>query len=107
MAEFLGGEEKIVSKNKPHVFVNHTTSSFDVDMGVVFHKSGIYKVSLLGKRTIVSEITGSKDLAPVVRCPMCKYFRNWCTEEEEYECVRGGLLSPGPDDFCSRGERKE
>lgn len=34
MAEFSGGEEKIIRENEPIVFENKTDSSFDVGMGV-------------------------------------------------------------------------
>jgi len=56
MVEFIG-EEKLASKDEPIVFENKTDSSFDVGMGVVFHESGIYEVSILGNRTTVSKVT--------------------------------------------------
>ena len=56
MAEFSGGEEKLVRENEPIVFENKTDSSFDVSMGVVFHKSGTYEVSIVGNKTTVSEV---------------------------------------------------
>ena len=60
MAEFSGGEEKLVRENEPIVFENKTDSSFDVGMGVIFHKSGIYEVSILGNRTTVSKVAERK-----------------------------------------------
>lgn len=59
MAEFVG-EEKLVSKDEPIVFENRIDSSFDVGMGVVFHKSGIYEVSIVGNKTIVSKVIERK-----------------------------------------------
>lgn len=56
MVEFKGGEEKLVRENEPIIFENKTDSSFDVSMGVVFHKSGIYEVSIVGNKTIVSKV---------------------------------------------------
>ena len=56
MAEFKGGEEKLVRENESIVFENKTDSSFDVGMGVVFHKSGTYDVSIVGNKTTVSEV---------------------------------------------------
>lgn len=60
MTEFSSGKEKLVRENEPIVFENKTDSSFDVSMGVVFHKSGIYEVSILGNRTVVSKVTERK-----------------------------------------------
>ncbi len=60
MVEFKGGEEKLVRENEPIVFENKTDSSFDVGMGVVFHKSGTYEVSIVGNKTIVSEVDKPK-----------------------------------------------
>ena len=59
MAEFIG-EEKLVSKGEPIVFENKTDSSFDVRMGVVFHKSGIYEISIVGNRITVSKVAERK-----------------------------------------------
>lgn len=61
MAEFIGGEEKIVNVGEPVVFENKTDSDFEVDTGVIFHKSGLYEVSIIGKRIIISNVTGQKE----------------------------------------------
>lgn len=45
------------------------------------------------------------DVAPVVRCRECKYYK-----PDEFECgcdFAGGLPYVKADDFCSYGERKE
>lgn len=55
MAEFTGGNEKYISAREPIVFENKTESKYEVCVGIVFHKSGIYEVSVVGNRTIVSE----------------------------------------------------
>ncbi len=60
MAEFIGETEKSVSIGEPVVFENKTDSAFEVSTGVVFHKSGIYEVSVLKNKTIVSKITERK-----------------------------------------------
>ena len=84
MAEFSGGEEKLVRENEPITFENKTDSNFDVSMGVVFHKSGIYEVSILGNRTTVSKVTARKTGKWIVyyECPKCgeitKNFTEYC-----------------------------
>ena len=60
MAEFSGGEEKIIRENEPIVFENKTDSSFDVGMGVVFRKSGIYDVSIVGNKTVVKKLLAAQ-----------------------------------------------
>ena len=85
MAEFSGCETKYIKTEEPIIFENNTDHDFDVDVGVIFHKSGIYEVSLLGNRTIVSEIpkrkTGywycSDDMYETAVCSCCK----WDSEE--------------------------
>lgn len=55
----------------------------------------------------------STSVVPVVRCKDCKYSTKWRPEEsakkfgQVYECVRGVLTCPDPNDFCCHGERKE
>lgn len=70
-------------------------------------KYGLANGSVLGRHTgladcIASEIASlpTADVAPVVRCRDCAHlFGTLCTV-----C---GLLPRQPDDFCSRGERKD
>ncbi len=52
----------------------------------------------------VLENLPSADVAPVVRCKDCRYFRKFLRE-----CERSGALTMYPlhdTDFCSYGERK-
>ena len=48
----------------------------------------------------------------IIRCKDCKYARKWRDEESAkkfgqiYECARGVLNCPKPEDFCSHAERK-
>ena len=56
MAEFIGGEEKVVNVGEPIIFENNTDSDFSVSAAIVFRKSGLYDVSIVGKRTIVSKV---------------------------------------------------
>lgn len=88
MAEFFDSKEKIVDVNEPVVFENKTDSSFDIDTGVIFHESGIYEVSILGNRTIVSKITERNwakwnyiddGYIDIFQCSRCKRFFNIAT----------------------------
>ena len=49
------------------------------------------------------------DAEPVILCKDCKYFlpptKNDFTACRYDKC--GGMLAPGPNDFCSYGERKD
>jgi len=60
MAEFTGGNEEYISVREPIVFENKTESQYEVCAGIVFHKSGIYEVSVVGNKTIVSEVPERK-----------------------------------------------
>ena len=44
------------------------------------------------------------DVVPVVRCKDCKYLM---FSDFYSECGKGYMGIVRPDDFCSRGERKE
>ena len=60
MAEFIGEKDKNVNIVEPIVFENKTDSAFEVSAGIVFHKNGIYEVSVLKNKTIVSKVTEQK-----------------------------------------------
>ena len=55
MAEFLYRGEKIIGIDEPVTLENNTGTSFDVSVGVgiIFRKSGLYRVSVDGKHTSV------------------------------------------------------
>lgn len=53
MAEFVGGEPMAVSVGDPITFENKTDDCLSVDVGIVFHKSGLYRVTVDGKHTSV------------------------------------------------------
>lgn len=48
----------------------------------------------------------------IVRCKDCRHLKKWRSEESAkkfgqiYECVKGVLRDPVPEDFCSRAERR-
>ena len=61
----------------------------------------------------VEEIIKDYDFVPVVRCKDCKYWRNFGNEYhscdiftliEEFDSVS---YESDPDDYCSRGERRD
>jgi len=57
MAEFVQSAEQLVNANEPVVFVNNTDSSFDVGTGIIFRKSGLYEVSVVGNRITVTKVS--------------------------------------------------
>ena len=54
MAEFVGGEPISVGVDEPITFENKTYTAFDVGCGIVFRKSGLYRVCIVGKHMSVS-----------------------------------------------------
>ena len=48
MAEFVGEEPISVGVDEPITFENKTDTAFDVGCGIVFRKSGLYRVSIVG-----------------------------------------------------------
>lgn len=54
MAEFVGGEPVSVGVDEPITFENKTDTAFDVCCGIVFHKSGLYRVSITGRHMSVA-----------------------------------------------------
>ena len=53
MAEFLYRGEKVLGIDEPIILENNTDASFDVGVGIIFRKSGLYRVSVDGKHTSV------------------------------------------------------
>lgn len=60
MAEFIETEEKVIDIDEPVIFENKTDSDFEVSAGIVFRKSGLYDVSIVGRRTIISKVAESQ-----------------------------------------------
>ena len=75
------------------------------------HNQGIAHPSayhLTNYATLILQEAPTVDATPVIRCQECKYSDvyqysgNWyCTNDNGY-----GFPNQKPDDFCSRGERK-
>lgn len=59
MSKFINKEE-IVNIGDPVIFENNTDSDFEVSVGIIFYKSGVYNVSIEGNKTIVSNVGKSK-----------------------------------------------
>ena len=54
MAEFVGGEPISVGIDEPITFENKTDAAFDVGCGIMFRKSGLYRVSIVGRHMSVA-----------------------------------------------------
>lgn len=72
-----------VNEDKPIIFKNETDSDFNVGVGIVFRKSGIYEISINDKTTIVTKVSERKtgrwiDHAEegYVECPFCHSATN-------------------------------
>lgn len=75
---------KYVNEDKPIIFKNETDSDFNVCVGIVFRKSGVYEISINDKTTTVSKISERKTGKWIVHyeCPKCgeitKDFMEYC-----------------------------
>lgn len=98
MAEFIHTKETIVKEGEPIVFENKTKSNFDVAAGVVFHKSGLYRVTVDGNRTIVSKES------EIIHCHECEYGEI-DDRINQYYCKYSEFWNNG-DHFCGYAERR-
>ena len=89
MAEFIRTEEKVVNVGEPVIFENNTDFDFSVSAAIVFRNSGLYDVSIVGKRTIISKVAERKKgewikVDPhIMICPFCKHSsspKNFCAD---------------------------
>lgn len=84
MAEFVGGEPISVGVDEPITFENKTDTAFDVGCGIVFRKSGLYRVSIVGRHMSVTVEPERKKGKWIVyyECPKCgeitKDFTEYC-----------------------------
>jgi len=53
MAEYVNSNEETIDVGEPIIFENKTEASFDVSVGVVFRKSGLYRVSVYGRNVFI------------------------------------------------------
>ena len=73
--------------DKPIVFKNETDSDFNVGVGIVFRKSGIYEISINDKTTTVTKISERKTGKWIYgeneygidgyHCDKCGFFVPW------------------------------
>lgn len=114
MADFIRTEEKVVNVGEPVVFENNTDSDFSVSAAVVFRKSGLYDVSIVGRRTIISK------LPEIIRCKDCKhrpiekYGEIMPPKEDGWDDLKCPCLCedyfyswrPKDDWYCANAERR-
>lgn len=55
MADFVVKKQELIGNDQKVVIENQTDSSFDVGTGIIFHKSGLYEVSILGNKITISQ----------------------------------------------------
>lgn len=81
MAEFVGGEPISVGVNGPITFENKTDTAFDVGCGIVFRKSGLYRVSIVGRHMSVAVEPERKKGKWIddCECSSC----HWINEDDE------------------------
>lgn len=60
MSEFMYDKEKYIEKGDKIIFENNTDSSFDVETGIIFHKSGLYDVDISNNYVVVSKVDERK-----------------------------------------------
>lgn len=60
MSEFMYGKEKYIEEGEQIIFENNTDSSFGVETGIIFHKSGLYDVDINNNHVVVSKVDERK-----------------------------------------------
>lgn len=60
MSEFIYDKEKYIEEGGQIFFENNTDSSFGVETGIIFHKSGLYNVDISNNHIVVSKIDERK-----------------------------------------------
>lgn len=76
MTEFTGGNSKSINVDEHIIFENNTDSDFEVSAAIVFRKSGLYDVSIVGRRTIISKVAERKkgEWTKNNSCPFCRFL---------------------------------
>lgn len=72
MAEYYNTKEIGVAKGESIIFENNTDASFDVSVGIIFHKSGLYDVAINDKYITVSKVGSTQ--SEIIRCKDCKHW---------------------------------
>ena len=60
MSEFMYDKEKYIEEGEKIIFENNTDSSFGVETGIIFHKSGLYDVDISNNHVVVSKVDEKK-----------------------------------------------
>ena len=60
MSEFMYDKEKYIEEGEKIIFENNTDSSFDVETGIIFKKSGLYDVDISNNHVVVSKVDERK-----------------------------------------------
>lgn len=60
MSEFMYDKEKYIEEHEQIIFENNTDSSFGVETGIIFHKSGLYDVDINNNHVVVSKVNERK-----------------------------------------------
>ena len=84
-----------------------------IDMLAAMQGQCTNKAALIQNSKIWRQIKDLPSAQPeIIRCKDCKYACKWRDEESAkkfgqiYECARGVLNCPKPEDFCSKAERR-
>ena len=102
MDEFVGGEPISVGIDEPITFENKSYTAFNVCYGIVFRKSGLYRVSITGRHVSIAVEPERKT-------------GRWIEDDDEMlaRCSECGEASDHISDFCPncgadmRGEQNE
>lgn len=60
MSEFMYDKEKYIEEGEKIIFENNTDSSFGVETGIIFHKSGLYDVDIRNNHVVVFKVDERK-----------------------------------------------
>ena len=104
MVEYVGEKEKLVNVDEPIIFENKTGSNYEVSAGIVFHKGGVYEVSIEGCKTTISKISERKqgwwiDTGSGQQCSVCKEIQ-YGYDNHRYFCANCGADMRGD---CANG----
>lgn len=97
----MNDEQKVVSVGMPIIFENKTDASFEVSTGIVFRKSGVYEVSIVGNKTIVSKVAGLGALKDLPSAQPERKMGRWTVKRLYIQCSECGDCFPLiPQNYC-------
>ena len=71
MSEFMYDKEKYIEEGEKIIFENNTDSSFGVETGIIFHKSGLYDVDISNNHVVVSKVDERKAIEEAYHKGFC------------------------------------